>query len=146
MTTPPERTNWTIYPTAREAQAAAREEANSTGAIQYTIRKPTGFIVTPDNSADPGAAAFPPPYDLSFTPAGKGPRELTAVDISEAEALAAADSTQNFHEILAARMYRIASSEITDQHMDAVKQELARIRDRSSGGGPSAETTLRIVD
>jgi len=146
MTTQPERTNWTIYPTARDARVAAREEANSTGAIQYVIKKPTGFIVTPDNAADPSAASFLPPHDLNFTLKGKAPRELTAVDISEIEAIAGADSTRNFHELLAARMYRLSPSEITDQHIDAVKQEVTRIRERSSSSGSSAETTLKLID
>lgn len=144
MITQPERTNWTIYPTAREAHVAAREEATSTGAIQYVIRKPAGFIVTPDNSADPSAAAFLPPYNLNFTVEGRVPRELTAVDISEVEA--AAESAQNFYERLAARMYRLAPGEITDQHIDAAKHEMLRIGNCSSWNGSSGKTTLKIVD
>jgi hypothetical protein len=146
MSTQPERTNWTIYPAARDAQVAAREEATSTGVIQYVIKKPTGFIVTPDNSADPSAASFLPPYDLNFTVNGKVPRELTAVDLAEVETMAGADSTQNYYELLAARMYRLSPSEITDQHIEAVKQEVMRIRNCSSWNGSSAETTLKIVD
>lgn len=146
MTTQPERTNWTIYPTARDAHAAAREEAASTGVIQYVIKKPSGFIVTPDNSADPSAASFLPPYDLNYTVQGKVPRELTAADIAEVETLARADSTQDFYELLAARMYRLSQSEITDQHIYAVKQEVMRIRDRSAWNEPSGKTTLKIID
>jgi hypothetical protein len=146
MSTQPERTNWTIYPAARDAHVAAREEATSTGVIQYVIKKPAGFIVTPDNSADPSAASFLPPYDLNFTVKGKVPRELTAVDLSEVETTARADSTQNYYELLAARMYRLSPSEITDQHIEAVKQEVMRIRNRSSWDGSSAATTLKIID
>src|SRR5512141_1835923 len=88
-----ERTNWTVYPCARDAQVAAREEANSTGVIQYVIKKPIGYIVTPDNAEDANAASFAPPYDLAFasTVKDKVPRALTAVDISEAEKTAQGD-------------------------------------------------------
>ncbi|HEY5291604.1 MAG TPA: hypothetical protein VIJ43_04745 [Burkholderiales bacterium] len=146
MSTQAERTNWTIYPTDRDARAAACEEATSTGVIQYVIRKPTGFIVTPDNSADPNAASFLPPYDLNFTVQGKVPRELTAVDIAEVEATAEADSTQDFHKLLAARMYRLVPGEITAQHIHAVKQEVIRIKNGTSWNEPSGETNLRIID
>jgi hypothetical protein len=146
MTTPAERTNWTIYPTARDAQVAAREEATATGVIQYVIKKPTGFIITPDNSADPNAASFLPPYDLNFTVQGKVPRELTAVDLAEVETIARADSTQDFHELLAARMYRLSPGEITDQHIHAVKQELMRLKNGISWNESSGETNLRIID
>jgi hypothetical protein len=114
--------------------------------IQYVIKKPTGFIVTPDNSADPSAASFLPPHDLNYTVKGKIPRELTAVDISEVEAIARADSTQNYYELLAARMYRLSPGEITDQHINAVKQEVTRLGNRASWNGSSGEITLKIID
>ena len=148
VNTQAERTNWTVYPSARDAHVAAREEANSTGLIQYVIKKPIGYIVTPDNAGDTNAASFAPPYDLDFaiTVKDKVPRALTAVDISEAEKIAQGDPTQDFHELLAVRMYRISPSEITDQHRYAVKEEVMRIKDRSSWKGSSGETTLKILD
>jgi hypothetical protein len=146
MITQPERTNWTIYPAARDAYEAAREEATATCVIQYVIRKPAGFIVTPDNSADPGAASFSPPYELNFTVDGKVPRELTAVDLAEVEAIAGSDSTQNYHDLLAARMYRLSPGEITDRHLEAVKQEVKRIRNRSSRNDSSDGSTLKLID
>lgn len=140
------RTNWAIYPAAPDARVAAQEEATSTGVIQYVIKKPTGFIITPDNSTDPSAASFLPPYELNYRVQNRVPRALTAVDVSEVETIAQADSTQDFYELLAARMYRLSPSEITDQHIYAVKQEVMRIKTCTSSKDSSDGTTLRIVD
>jgi hypothetical protein len=139
------RSNWTIYPSARDAQVAAREEANAAGVIQYVIKNPAGFIVTPDNSGDPSAVPFLPPYDLNYTVKGKLPRELTAVDISEVETVARADPTQDFYKLLAARMYRLSPDDVADQHIYAVKQEVARIKDRASWNEASGGRPLKIV-
>jgi hypothetical protein len=146
MTMQAERTNWTIYPAAPDARVAAQEEATSTGVIQYVIKKPTGFIVTPDNSTDPSAASFLPPYGLNYRVQGRVPRALTAIDVLEVETIARADSTQDFHELLAARMYRLSPREITDQHIYAVKQEVMRVKTRTSWNDSSDGTTLKIVD
>jgi hypothetical protein len=146
MITQADRTCWTIYSIEREANAAALEEAASTGVIQYVIKKPNGYIITPDNVSDPNAAFFLPPGSLSFEVLGKTPRELTAVDISEIEAIARADATQDFYELLATRMYRLSPSEITDQHIYAVKEEVMRIRNRYSWGESAADIPLKLID
>jgi len=60
------RTNWTIYHSREEANIAAQEEANATGIPQYSVRKPTGFIVTPEHPPNVGAVPFNPDMELTF--------------------------------------------------------------------------------
>jgi hypothetical protein len=139
------RSNWIVYCSARDAQVAAREEANSAGVIQYVIKSPAGFIVTPNNSGDPSAVSYLPLYGLNYRVKGRLPRELTAVDISEIEMVARSDPTEDFYRLLAARMYRLSPADITDQHIYAVKQEVARIKDGASLNSASDVQDLKII-
>lgn len=139
------RTCWTIYSTELEAQVVAREEATFTGVIQYVIKNPNGFIITPDNLTDRNAASFLPQGGLNFVVEGRSPRSLTAIDISEVETIARADATQDFYKLLATRMYRLSPGKITDQHIYVAKEEVNRIKNRHTWGDITAGTPLKLI-